>query len=453
MATKIEKVKYLIIGNSAGGIGAVEAIRGVDKIGTIAIVSDEPYPVYSRPLISPYLAKERPMDNILYRHADFYEKNNVQTILGVKVTRLDLDKHAVELADKTSVGFEKLLLATGGIPIFPKTEGSDLNGVFTFTTLDDAKAIDKFLGKPIRQAQGKPSKKKVKAVVIGGGLIGVSVTEALVKRKVDVTVVEMRERILNVILDETASALGAEAVKKAGVKIVTGHTVTRINPDKIGTGNVAGVILDDGKELPCEMVIVAIGVQPRTELVKDTAIKINRGIIVDRHMATSNADVYACGDVAEAYDFVLGLNRLTPVWPNAYVGGRVAGLNMAGVSTEYTGGTAMNSSHYFGVSVVSAGIVNAPDASYEELSNKHDHSYKKVLVKDGLVVGMVFSGDIEKSGIVYNLMKDKVKVDAFKKALVEDDFGLLSLPEEMWRSKLELPPKPEPVIVQRSGGH
>ncbi|OGO23492.1 MAG: hypothetical protein A2Z28_06680 [Chloroflexi bacterium RBG_16_51_9] len=441
---KIEKVKYLIIGNSAGGIGAVEAIRGVDKTGTIAIISDEPYPVYSRPLISPFLAKERPMDNILYRPADFYEKNNVQTILGVKVQKLDLDKHAVELADNQRVEWQKLLLATGGIPIFPKTEGSDLKGVFTFTTLDDAKAIDKFLAKP-------SAKKKVKAVVIGGGLIGVSVTEALVKRKVEVTVVEMRERILNVILDETASALGAEAVKKAGVKIVTGHTVTKINGDS--EGNVAGATLDDGKELACEMVIVAIGVQPRAELVKDTGINVNRGIIVDRHMATSNPDVYACGDVAEAYDFVLGLNRLTPVWPNAYVGGRVAGLNMAGVLTDYTGGTAMNSSHYFGVSVVSAGIVNAPDASYEELSNKSDHSYKKVLVKDGLVVGMVFSGDIEKAGIIYNLMKDKVKVDAFKKSLVADDFGLLSLPEDMWRSKLELPPKPEAVIVQRSGGH
>src|SRR3990170_3290855 len=154
---KIEKVKYLIIGNSAGGIGAVEAIRGVDKTGTIAIVSDEPYPVYSRPLISPFLAKERPMDNILYRPADFYEKNNVQTILGVKVEKLGLDKHAVELADKTRVEWQKLLLATGGIPIFPRTEGSDLKGVFTFTTLDDAKAIDRFLS--------KSSKKKVKAVV------------------------------------------------------------------------------------------------------------------------------------------------------------------------------------------------------------------------------------------------------------------------------------------------
>ncbi|HLB27976.1 MAG TPA: FAD-dependent oxidoreductase, partial [Dehalococcoidales bacterium] len=241
MAKKIGKVKYLIIGNSAGGIGAVEAIRQVDKTGSVAIVSDEPYPVYSRPLISPFLAKERPFENIVYRPADFYEKNSIQTVLGVKVERLDLARHAIELADKQKIEYEKLLLATGGVPIFPETEGSDLNGVFTFTTLDDAKAIDKFLGKPVRQAQGKPSaKKKVKAVVIGGGLIGVSVTEALVKRGVAVTIVEMRDRVLNVVLDAAGSALADEALKKVGVKIVPGHTVSKING---AAGSVSGSVL------------------------------------------------------------------------------------------------------------------------------------------------------------------------------------------------------------------
>lgn len=442
---KIENAKYLIIGNSAGGIGAVEAIRQVDKSGTITIVSDEPYSAYSRPLISAYLAKERPLENILYRKTDFYEVNNVNAVLGVKVARLEPENHSVELSDGRSIEFEKLLLATGGVPIFPKTEGSDLKGVFTFTTLNDAKAIDSFIGKG-----PKAAKKKVRAVVIGGGLIGVSVTEALVKRGVAVTIVEMRDRVLNVVLDEAGSALEADALDKVGVKIVTGHTVSKINGE---AGSVSGATLDNGKELPCDMVIVAIGVQPRIEIVKDTGLKVNRGIVVDRHMATSNPDIYACGDVAEAYDFVLGQNRLTPIWPNAYVGGRVAALNMAGVPTEYPGGTAMNASHYFGVSIVSAGIVSKPDATYEEISSKKDHSYKKVLLKDGRVVGLVFSGDIERAGIIYNLMKDKVPVENFKQALVADDFGLLSIPEQLWRGKLELPAKPEAPIVQRSGGH
>ncbi len=423
----MEKVKYLIIGNSAGGIGAAEAIREVDRAGTVAIISDEPYPAYSRPLISEYLTSGCPLERMLFQSADFYEKNRIQVILGQKVAELDVSKHAIRLENGRTITWEKLLLATGGLPIVPQVKGIDRSGVFTFTTLDDAKAIDRYLGQRVGRA-----------VVIGGGLIGISVTEALVKRGMEVTVVEMKDRILNTILDEEASALAEERLKQAGVEIITGRTVSNIGSYLGDT--VTGVTTDDGVPIPSELVIVAIGVQPRTELVAGTGIKINRGIVVDRHMATSSANIYACGDVAEAYDFIYGENRLTPVWPNAYMGGRIAGFNMAGVPTEYTGGTAMNSLKYFGLAIVSAGMVNPPDNNYEVLSKKHDHTYKKVVLKDGLVLGMVFAGNIEKSGIVFNLMKDRVNVDGFKQALVADDFGLVSLPEEIWRPRLEVPP-------------
>jgi NAD(P)H-nitrite reductase large subunit len=125
---------------------------------------------------------------------------------------------------------------------------------------------------------------------------------------------------------------------------------------------------------------------------------------------------------------------------------------MADIPAEYQGGTAMNSLKYFGVNIVSAGMVTPPDDSYEVISNKGDHTYKKVVLKNGLVVGMIFSGDIEKAGIVYNLMKDKVNVEVFKQALVADDFGLASLPEEIWRPKVAIPP---PVLTTSitSGEH
>ena len=425
---KKEKIKYLIIGNSAGGMGAAEAIREVDKVGTITIVSDEPYPVYSRPLISEYLAERCPLERMLFRPPDFYEKNNIQVILGQKVTVLNIDKHAINLRDGRTITWEKLLLATGGLPIVPEIEGIGLKGVFTFTTLDDAKAIDQFLNHYHR---------KVRAIVIGGGLIGVAATEALVKRGVEVTIVEMKERILNTILDEEASALVETRLKQSGVEIITGNTVSKVN--SYLPGEATGVTMDDGRPIPCDMIIVAIGVQPRTELVSDTGIEINRGIIVNRHMATTSPDVYTCGDVAEAYDFIYDDNRLIPIWPNAYIGGRVAGFNMAGIPTEYQGGTAMNSMKYFGVNIVSAGIVAPLDDSYEVISQKNDHVYRKVVLKDGLIVGLVFSGDIEKSGIIYNLMKDKINVEDFKQVLVADDFGLASLPEKIWRPRLAIP--------------
>ena len=425
--TSVEKTKYLIIGNSAGGIGAVEAIREVDGKGAITIISDEPYYAYSRPLISDYLASHYPLEKMLYRQPEFYENNNIRTLLGEKVVSVDYKKHSVALESGRTVAWEKLLLATGGTPIFPAMEGNDLKGVFTFNRLDDAKAIDGYL-------EGLGS--RVRAVVIGGGLIGVSITEALVKRDVRVTIVEMKDRILNTILDEEASAMEADALAAAGVVMITDHTAGRING--FASGEVRGVTLDDGKLLPCELVIVAIGVQPRLDAVSGSGIEINRGIVVDRTMASSVPGVYASGDVSEAYDFVYGINRPTPIWPNAYNGGRIAGLNMAGVLTEYDGGTAMNALKYFGVNILSAGMVTPPDASYESFSQRHDDVYKRVILKDGLVVGMVYAGDIEKAGIVYNLMKDKVDVGGFKEALVADDFSLASLPEDIWREKLAI---------------
>jgi len=433
---RTEKIKYLIIGNSAGGIGAAEAIREVDKVGTVAIVSDEPYPAYSRPLISEHLSAGRPLEKMLYRPPDFYEKNKIKTVFGDKVKRINFNEHNIELESGRTISWQKLLLATGGSPIVPKMEGKDLKRVFTFTILNDAKAIDDFL----KRRQGR-----IKAVVIGGGLIGVSATEALLKRGVEVSIVEMKDFILNTILDEEAAGFEAEALNAAGVDIITGHTVAKINGSRLGEVN--GVSLDDGRSIRCDMVVIAIGVIPRLDLVAGNGVKTSRGIIVDRRMATSVAGVYACGDVVEAYDFVYGENRVTPVWPNAYTGGRVAGLNMAGKKAEYEGGTAMNALKYFGVNILSAGMVNPPDDSYEVISQRSDGIYKKVIIKGGKITGLVFAGDIEKAGIIYNLMKDRVNVEAFKETLVADDFGLASLPEEIWRARLDIPVSEEASVV------
>ena len=327
------------------------------------------------------------------------------------------------MEDGEHIVWEKLLLAVGGDPIVPKIEGMKRKGVFTFTTLDDAKAIDKFLESGTN-----------KTIVIGGGLIGISVTEALVKRGLEVKIIEMKERILNTILDEQASLIAEETFKQAGGKIITGHTVAKIS----GSDAVECIVLDDGTEIPCDLVIVAIGVSPRTELALDAGIQINRGIVVDRHMATSHPDVYSCGDVAEAYDFVYGKNRLTPIWPNAYIGGRIAGYNMAGVDKEYPGGTAMNSLNYFGVDITSAGMPTPPNANSYEVITKQDSSiYQKIILKDNFIMGMIFVGNIEKSGIVFGLMKDRANVGSFKQSLLADDFGLAFLPRKLWQEGLE----------------
>jgi len=419
------QTKHLVIGNSAGGVGAAEAIRETDKEGALTIVSEEPYPAYSRPLIAKYLSKERTLEEMLFRPSDFYDQNNIVFLPGKKVTHLELDGQTALLDDGGQITWEKLLLAVGGKPIFPRIEGSDKTGVFTFTNLDDAKEIDRYLGN------------RKTAVVIGGGLIGISATEALAKRGLDVAVVEMKERILNTILDEKASSMAEEVLEQAGVTIVTDHTVVEVN----GRESVEGVTLDNGEALRCDLLLVAIGVLPRCELALDVKLEVDRGIVVDHHMATNHTDVYACGDAAEAYDFVHKTNRLIPVWPNAVAGGRVAGFNMAGRRISYEGSTGMNSLNCFGLSTVAAGLVDSKDDPTCEVladSSAGNGTYRKIVLKNNRIVGMVFVGDIERSGIVFGLMKDRVNVRRCKEALLSPDFGLGALPDDLRRKRLSL---------------
>ncbi len=419
--------KYVIVGGSAGGIGAVEAIREMDPVGTIAVVSEENFPQYSRPMIGDFLSGEATLEKIKYRDDLFWERNKVQGLTGRKAVGLNLTDKYVKLDGDDRIDFEKLLIATGGKPFVPKIDGEEKDGVFTFTTLSDAECV----AERVKAAR--------RAVVIGGGLIGVSVAEALAKLGVKVTMVELKNRILNLILDEAASEIVEKVIIEAGVTIVTGQTVKRILGKLDNDRVVGGVVLTNGEEVPCDLVIIAIGVIPSTELVAETEVKVNRGIIVDRFMRTSVPDVYACGDVAEAYDFIFNERRLLPLWPVAHLEGRVAGYNMAGKKTEYPGGTAMSALGYFNIPIISIGIANPKEGDGYEVLVNHDNErklHKKIVLKDGVVVGMTFVSDIERAGIIYHLMKNRVDVKSFKQKLLSEDFGLVSLPEKLRRVML-----------------
>ncbi len=414
--------KYVIIGGSVGGIGAVEAIREVDPVGELTVISEESFPQYSRPMISEYVSREATLETMKYRGDQFWKKNNVQALTERTVVNIDFTKKQVELDGGDKVDFEKLLIATGGKPFVPRMEGGDKDGVFTFTELSSAESLESKL------------ENSRSAVVIGGGLIGVSVTEALMKRGIKVTLVELKEQILSLILDEKASEIAEKVVREAGVTVITGQTVQWIVGRKDNEDAVGGVVMTDGTEIPCDLVVVAIGVIPRTELVKGTDVKVNRGIVVNRFMRTNISDVYACGDVAEAHDFLLNGNRLLPLWPLAHLGGRVAGYNMAGKKAEYAGGTVMSSLKYFDLPVISVGNTNPEDSHDYEILVEHQPEkivYKKILLKNDVIVGFIFLGDIEKSGIFFHLMKNHVNVGKIKDELLSEDFGLVTLPKSL----------------------
>ena len=413
--------KYVIIGGSAGGISAVEAIREVDPVGSITVISEESFPQYSRSMIAEYLSGEADFKKIKFRDDHFWEKNQVQALTERKAVRLDIDDRSVELDGRDKVSFEKLLIATGARPFIPKMEGIEKNGVVTFTTLSDAEGI---------LARIKEIKR---AVVIGGGRIGVSVSEALVKRGVKVTLIQ-RSRVLRRVVDAATSRIVENLYREAGVDILTGHTVQEILGRPDDDNAVGGVVLDDGEKIQCDLVVLAIGVVPRVELVAETEVKVKDGIVVDRFMRTNVLGIYACGDVAETYDFILDQNRLLPNWPVARLGGRIAGYNMAGKRTKYPGGTTMSALKYFGVPIVSVGLINVEENEGYEILVHHDlerNVYKKIVLKDGVVVGMILVNEIERAGIIFHLMRNRVDVERFKQKLISEDFGLVSLPEQL----------------------
>ncbi len=413
------KNKYLIIGNSAAAIGAIEAIRKKDKKGKIILISDEPYPAYSRPLISYLLAGKVDEEKMFYRAQSFYGENEVEALLGEQVIRIFPSGKKVKLRNGKRISFTQLLIATGGKSIVPEVKGGNLKGIFTFTAWDDAKRIKAFI-----------DKNKVKnTTVIGGGLIGLKAAEALIELGMKVTIVELADRVLSATFDREASAIIEAALKEVNCRLIARNTVEDIQGKK---GKVNSILLRNKKGLPADLIIFAIGVAPNVAVVKDSGIKINRGILVNNRMRTNLPHIYAAGDVAEAYDLLLHARRPIPIWPNAYKQGSIAGYNMSGVDKEYRGSFAMNSVELCGIPTISVGITDPKQDGYEIIreSNPARRQYKKIVLKDNRIVGAIFINDIERAGIITGLIKDEVEVSSFKDHLMREDFGLISLPKE-----------------------
>jgi len=416
-------VKYCIIGNSAAAVGAVEAIRKNDMENTITIVSNEPYHVYSRPLIPYLLSGRMPEEKMYYREKVFYEKNGVSPILGKKVIRVDVKKRRIKLEDNSTLEYDRLLLATGSKPITLGVKGLEKDGASTFTSYNDVKKI---LGK-IREGSSK-------ALIVGASLIGLKAAESLNQLGLDVTVVVRGPRVLRRIVDEASSKIIENHLTQKGINIITKSTVKKI----VGKKVVKAAVLADGRKVECELVVIAVGVQPNTDLAKNAGIKINNGIAVNNQMGTNIKWIYAAGDAVETYDLLSGINRMIPIWPNAYRQGFVAGSNMAGFSLRYLGGFNMNSIELFGLSTISMGLVNPPNSSYETLTRLNgEREYKKLVLKDNIIVGAIFTGCIDRAGIITGLIKDKINVENFKDATLEDSFGYTSFPKELRRERLK----------------
>ena len=425
-------MNYTIIGNSAAAVAAIEAIRTIDKEGEIVLFSKEPQYAYSRPTITEFLAGESvmPEKRMGYRSAEFYQQNNVTVYLSTAVMKVDPRKKTVLLDNRQEHPFDKLLIATGGTPIIPDTPGKDKPGVFSLITWDDAKKIKADL----------PQVDNI--VVVGGGLIGMKTAEGLVKSGKKVTLIELMPHILGRIFDKSGAELIQQYLTKKGVRIISETTVEEV----LGENHIESVKLRDATILPCDMLIFAIGVKPNFELVNNSGIQVNRGIVVNELMQTNFPDIYAAGDVAEAPDLLTGHKSIIAIWPLAFQQGKIAGFNMAGEVKVYEGGVVQNSIGILGLHTISIGLVDPPDKNIEDyvvLAKKgiSEFGYRKVIFQNDILVGVILVENIDRAGIYTGLIKERTKFesDSDKQSLLDETFGLITLPPEWRQEKLSRP--------------
>jgi NAD(P)H-nitrite reductase large subunit len=383
--------KYVIIGNSAAAIGAVEGIREVDKLGDITVVSKEKYHTYSRPLISYLLQGKTTLQNMKYRSDSFYADNKVNFICA-EALKIDAEKKIVI----TSIGetkYEKLLIATGSKPFVPNFEGLDnVRTKFTFMSLDDALALNEKLTPDSR------------VLIIGAGLIGLKCAEALAKRAGGITVTDLADQVMPSVLDKECSAIVKKVIENNGIKFLLGDSVIRFEENK--------AYMKSGAEIEFDILVIAAGVRPNVELLENIA-QINRGIIIDETCKTTADFIYAAGDCVLSYDITSEQTKILALLPNAYIQGFCAGVNMAGGYKSYKNAFPMNAIGFFGYHILSAGSIVGE--SYVESDGEN---YKRLFYKDDRLKGFILAGNIQKAGIYTSLIREQTP-------LSEIDFELI----------------------------
>ncbi len=385
-------MKYVIIGNSAAAIGCIEGIRKVDTKGEITVISDETHHTYSRPLISYYLLGKVTRETMRYRDENFYKDNNVTALLGEKAVKID--KKEVTLESGKTVPFDKLLIATGSSPFVPPMKGLDsVENKFSFMKFDDALALENVL---------TPASK---VLIVGAGLIGLKCAEGIGRITKDITVVDLADRILSSILDEEGAALMQKHLEEDGMKF---HL-----SDCVETFDNSVAHLKSGKEVVFDVLVLAVGVRPNTELAQNAGAAVEKGIVTDETQKTTLDNVYAAGDCVLTEDVTFGGKRILALLPNAYMQGEVAGINMAGGKAEFTNGVPMNAIGFNGYHILTAGTYTG-----EAITEKDGENYKKLFVKDDLLKGFILMGNVARGGIYTNIMKKKIPLSSLDSSIL-----------------------------------
>lgn len=379
---------YVILGNGAAGLSAAKAIRERDKTGSVIMISNEAYPTYNRPMLTKSMVAKLDAKEILVEPEAWYQENNIHLLLEKEVTGIHTDKKEITLSDGTALKYTKLIYALGSECFVPPIPGTDKPEVVAIRRMSDIEKIEAMLDRVQN------------VVVIGGGVLGLEAAWELKKNRKQVVVLEAAPQIMGRQLDEGASQMLTDISRSNGIDIHAGVQIASIE----GESSVTGVKLADGREFPAELVIVSAGVRANVGAAKNAGLDINRGIVVNADMSTSDENIFACGDCAE-YE---GINYA--IWPQALEQGKVAGANAAGDALTYTTVSAGLSFHGMNTGLYAIGDSGKnPNLIYRtvEFKDMGRKQYEKYYFLNNRLCGAILIGDTSKMAFVTEAVEQK----------------------------------------------
>jgi NADPH-dependent 2,4-dienoyl-CoA reductase/sulfur reductase-like enzyme len=414
--------RYLFVGNGPAGVTAAEAVRRHDPAAEITIVGDENVPFYSRPGLAYLLTGTIPEKQLFSRPDSEYARQRLRRVAG-SVRTIDRRAHAVELADGKRIVYDRLLLAVGARALRPEIPGIGLDGVVTLDNLEDARRIIKL------------ARRAKRACVVGGGITAIELAEGLAAQRVETHYLMRKDRYWGTVLDAQESALVEERLAHDRIRIHRGIELSCVLGNR---GRVAAVETTSGDRLPCDILAVAIGIQPRFELAAQAGLATGRGIWTDETFQTSDPDIYAAGDVAEVLDPDTGKRVLDSLWSMAIEQGRAAGENLCGHGRPYHRQAPFNVTRIGGVTTTLIGAVGSGsrDDDLVMLSRGDSEAWRerldsfavasdaganrlRVLLGDDRVVGAIVMGDQTLSRPLQHVIRERVDIRAVRQRWIQ----------------------------------
>ncbi len=397
-------MRYVVIGASAAGISGVKTLRELDKDAEIILVSKDEN-VYSRCILHHYISNHRDVEALSFIDKNFFEENNIKWIKGVEVKAIDDKAQTLVLSNGEILAYDKVMLCTGANAFIPPVEGlREGNNVVGLRNLEDAVLI-------------KEVAKKVKnVVVLGAGLVGIDAVSGLLGQGLNVSLVEMGDKILPLQLDKYTSEVYQNKFAEEGVSLKLGVRAEKLILDQ--ENNPKALVINTGngtEEIPCELVIVATGVRSNTSFLEGSNIEFDKfGLIIDEKGKTNIENVYGAGDIT-------GRN---PIWPTAVKEGIIAANNMLGnemIMTDFFG--SKNTMNFVGVPTMSLGDTEPKDETYKVDVKIDGDNYKKIIHKDGRIYGAIIQGDLSYAGVLTQLIKENIDISRVTKSIFDIDYA------------------------------